>query len=128
MAQPRSGRPQKLTEWDRRVSTITVCWELHEMVSMACGRLLSQRSPCAMPSIGWSGVYLAAIGLWSSGNAFSALHHLAIQRTNLGLADARRTVHAPMYSANCSLVMSKTYLGLFFMVWARPLSSSEGKS
>ena len=30
----------------------------------------SLRSPCAMPSVGWSGVKLAAIGLWSSGNAF----------------------------------------------------------
>ncbi|CDQ96399.1 unnamed protein product [Oncorhynchus mykiss] len=31
----------------------------------------SLRSPCAMPSVGWSGVTLAAIGLWSSGNTFS---------------------------------------------------------
>jgi hypothetical protein len=29
------------------------------------------RSPCAMPSVGWSGVKLTAIGLWSSGNTFS---------------------------------------------------------
>jgi hypothetical protein len=32
-----------------------------------------------MPSVGWSGVKLAAIELWSSGKAFSGvinLHHL----------------------------------------------------
>jgi hypothetical protein len=41
-----------------------------------------------MPSIGWSGVKLTAIGLWSSGNVFSVvIHHLAIW---LGMADARR--------------------------------------
>ena len=33
----------------------------------------SLRSPCAMPSIGWSGVNLATIGLWSSGNTFSGV-------------------------------------------------------
>ena len=33
----------------------------------------SLRSSCAMPSIGWSGVKLAAIELWSSGNAFSGV-------------------------------------------------------
>ena len=33
----------------------------------------SLRSPCAMPSIGWSGVKLTAIGLWSSGNTFSGV-------------------------------------------------------
>jgi hypothetical protein len=30
-----------------------------------------------MPSVGWSVVMLAAIGLWSSGNAFSALRNHA---------------------------------------------------
>ena len=33
----------------------------------------SLRPPCSMPSIGWSGVKLAAIGRWSSGNAFSGV-------------------------------------------------------
>jgi hypothetical protein len=42
-------------------------------VSMAEQRLTSLRSPCAMPIIGWSGVKLAAVGLWSSGNAFSGV-------------------------------------------------------
>ena len=31
------------------------------------------KSPCAMPSVGWGGVMLAAIGLWRSGNAFSGV-------------------------------------------------------
>jgi hypothetical protein len=45
-----------------------------------------------MSSVGWSGVTLAAIGLWSSGNAFSEVMNLEVQRTNL--ADARRTLPA----------------------------------
>ena len=40
-------------------------------VSMAEKPHISLRSPCAMPSVSWSGVKLTAIGLWSSGNAFS---------------------------------------------------------
>ena len=39
-----------------------------------------------MPRVGWSGVKLAALGLWSSGNVFSGvimLHHLAVRRTLL---------------------------------------------
>ena len=31
------------------------------------------KSPCAMPSDGWGGVKLLAIGLWSSGNMFSGM-------------------------------------------------------
>ena len=31
------------------------------------------RSPCTMPSVYWSGVKLAAIGFWSSGNIFSGV-------------------------------------------------------
>ena len=42
-------------------------------VSMAEQLHTSLKSPCAMPSISWSGVKLAAIGLWSSGNAFSGV-------------------------------------------------------
>ena len=47
-----------------------------KLVSMAEQLHTSVRSPCAMPSIGRSGVKLAVIGLWSSGNAFSwVLNH-----------------------------------------------------
>ena len=37
----------------------------------------SLRSTCAMPSVGWSDVKLAAIGLWSSGNVFSGVMNYA---------------------------------------------------
>jgi hypothetical protein len=45
------------------------------------------QSPCTMPSVGWSGVKLAYIGLWNSGNAFFGVmnHHPAVRRTNLSL-------------------------------------------
>ena len=33
----------------------------------------SLRSPCAMPSVGWSGVKLDAIEIWGSANAFSGV-------------------------------------------------------
>ena len=66
----------------------------------------SLRSPCAMPSISWSGVKLAAIGLWRSGNAFSGV-------TNLGLADARSKLHAPMHT----VVPTVKFGGGGIMVW-----------
>ena len=43
------------------------------MGSMAEKLHTSLRSPCAMPNVGWSGVKLAAIRLWSSGNMFSGV-------------------------------------------------------
>ena len=42
-----------------------------KQVSMAEQQHTSLRSPCTKPNVGRSGVKLAAIGLWSSGNAFS---------------------------------------------------------
>ena len=57
------------------------------------------------------------------------LHHLSIRRTNLSLADARRTLPATIHSASLKGWWRRNNdLGQFFMVWARPLSSSEGKS
>ena len=58
-----------------------------------------------MPSVSWSDVKLDAIGLWSSGYAFSGVmpHHLAVWQTNLILADARSTLPAQMHSANCEV-------------------------
>jgi hypothetical protein len=38
---------------------------------------------------------------------------------SLGLADARRTLPAPMHSANCKIWLQRYVLGLFFMVRAR---------
>jgi hypothetical protein len=52
------------------VSTIIICWELHEMDEAAAHK---PKITMAMPSISWSGVKLAAIGLWSSGSVFSGV-------------------------------------------------------
>ena len=47
-------------------------------VSMAELPHTSLRSPCAMPSIDWSGVKLAGIGLWSNGNKlFGVMNHVS---------------------------------------------------
>uniref|UniRef100_A0A674ACK1 non-specific serine/threonine protein kinase n=1 Tax=Salmo trutta TaxID=8032 RepID=A0A674ACK1_SALTR len=56
--------------------------------------------------------------LWTDESPFT------VWRANLGLADARRMLPAQMHSAN----WRNNDLGLFFKVWAKPLSSSEGKS
>jgi hypothetical protein len=53
-----------------------------------------------LPSIGWSGVKLDAIGLWSSVNAFS---DKSDRQINLGLADSRITLPAPTNSDNCKV-------------------------
>ena len=42
-------------------------------VSMAEQLHTSLRSPCAMSSVGWSGVMLTSIGLWSRGISFSGM-------------------------------------------------------
>jgi hypothetical protein len=68
-----------------------------------------------MPSVGWSGVKLAAIGLWSRGNGFSiVINHASPSgntMTNLGLADARRMLTAPMH------VPTVKFGGGVIMVW-----------
>ena len=46
-------------------------------VSMSEQPHKSLRSPCAMPSVGWGSVKLAAIGLWSSGSTFSGVMNYA---------------------------------------------------
>ena len=52
---------------------ITVYQELHEMGSHGRAASNSLSSSCAMPSVGWSGVKLGTIGLWSSGKGFSGV-------------------------------------------------------
>jgi hypothetical protein len=37
------------------------------------GRAAAHKLKITMPSVGWSGVKLAVIGLWSSGNTFSGV-------------------------------------------------------
>jgi hypothetical protein len=93
-AQPQSGRPHKLTEWDSQVlkhlmgknrlssvatlttefqiayesnvRTRTVRRELHEMGFQGRAATSKPQITCAMTSIGWSGVKLKTIGLWNS--------------------------------------------------------------
>jgi hypothetical protein len=79
-AQSRSGRPHKLTERDCNTHyRVPNClWKEHQHNNCLSGASLngfpwprsrtSLRSPYTMPSVGWSGVKLVAIGLWSSGN------------------------------------------------------------
>ena len=119
------GSPDRALEL---FGTIFMKW-----VSMAEQLHTSLRSPCALPSIGLSGLKLAAIGLWSSGNVFSGVinhaSHLAVRQTNQGLADARKILPSPMHSTSCEVWCRRNSgLELFFMVRTRPLSSSEGKS
>jgi hypothetical protein len=74
-----------------------------------------------MPSVGWSGVKLAAIALWSSGNTLErwiTLHHLAGQRTNLSLPDARKKLSAPLLSANCKVWWTSNNS---LVIWFGPL-------
>jgi hypothetical protein len=101
MAQPRSGRPHNLTERVhrvlKRIAGKIVCPQLQhslqssklpleettapelsirsftKWVPMAEQPHRSLRSPCAMPSVGWCVVKLAAIELWSSRNTFSGV-------------------------------------------------------
>jgi hypothetical protein len=94
-------------------------------VSMVEQPHTSLRSPCATPSVGWSGVKLAAIG-----NVFSGVvNHASLSGSPMGLVDARVTLPDPMHTAYCKVWWKRNNgLGLFFMVRARPLRSSEGKS
>jgi hypothetical protein len=109
------------------VSTITVRLFM-KWVSISEQQQTSLRSICAMPSIGWRGVKT----LEQRNDTFSGMMNLALPSgspTNLGLADARRMLSAPMHIANCKVWwMRNNGLGLFFMVRARPLISGEGKS
>ena len=95
-ARPQNGRALKLTEQDHRVllpivclwlrhslpssklpleatSVRTVLWELHEMGFHGRGATHKNKITMSNASVGWSGVKLAAIGLWSSGNVFSGV-------------------------------------------------------
>jgi hypothetical protein len=77
-----------------------------KLVSMAEQPHISIRSPCAMPSAGWSGVKLTAIGLWSSGNAFYGL--MKMGESGFGGCKKNATVPARMHSANCILTLQHT--------------------
>jgi hypothetical protein len=164
-AQPPSGRPHMPTERDRlvlkrvahksslssvatltielqitsgsKVSTRTVCRELHEMC-------FHGRAATHMPKITlrkakrWL-VWCKACRHWTQWNSgavethslerWITLHHLSVWQMNMGLIESRRTLPARMHSANYKVWWRRNNgLGLFFMVQARPFSSSEGKS
>ena len=60
-------------EWIWLIQLIQLVGSFMKWVPMAEQPHTSLSSPCTMPSFGWSGVKLAAIGLWSSGNVFSGV-------------------------------------------------------
>ena len=98
-------------------------------VSMAEQPHTSLRSPCAIPSVGWSGVKLTAIGLRSSGNAFSGvMNHDSPSGSPTDESEfARRMLPAQLHSANCKVWLRRNNgLGLFFMVRAQPLVPVKG--
>ena len=65
------------TAFGSNVSTNSVRRELHEMGFHGRAAVhkpkITMRNASRQPSVGWSGVKLTAIGLWSSGNAFSGV-------------------------------------------------------
>ena len=91
--------------------------------SMAEQLHTSLRSPCAMLSVGWSGVKLVAIGLWSSGNMFCAviitLHHLIVQQTNLG--GRRKVVEGEDMADPSDLVYIEKRRGPRTKPWGTPV-------
>ena len=105
-AQPRSGMPHKLTEQDCRglkcatpYQVPNCLWKQRQhnncLLRASWNGLLwphtSLRSPCSMSSVGW---WCKASLHWTL-ERWITLHHLAVRRTNLGLADAMRTLPAP---------------------------------
>jgi hypothetical protein len=68
-------------------------------VSMAEQPHTSLRSSCLMPSIGWSGIKFADIGLWSSGNTFAGVMNYTSPSGSpmdkSGLADVRKNATCP---------------------------------
>ena len=120
------------TASENNVSTRTV-WELHEMGFH--GRAAAHKPRITMRNatgwLEWCKTHCHWTGAveTSSLEWWITLHHLAVQQTYLGLADARITLPARMHNANCKVWWRRNNgMGLFFMVWARPLSFSEGKS
>ena len=62
---------------------------------------------CTIPGIGWSGVKLDAIGLWSSGNAFSlVMNHVSPSGSLMnesGFGGCQENTTCPNASADCKV-------------------------
>ena len=124
----RTGLPSTEARKNRLSSVATLTTEFQTSsgsnvntitVSMAKQQHTSLRSPCAMPSVGWSGVKLAAIGLWISGNMLSGVmnHSSPTDKSEFGGCQENATCR--MHSANCKVWQRRNNgVGLFFMVWA----------
>ena len=84
-------------------------------VTMAKQPHTSLRSPGAMPSFGWSGIKLAAIGLWSSGNTFSGvMNHASPSGSSMdesGFGGCQEKATCP------NAVPAVMFGGLGIMVW-----------
>ena len=93
-------------------------------VSMAELLHTSLRSPCAMPSVGWSGVKRTTIGLWSDEPRFT-IWQLDGQIWGWRMAGERYLPEC--IDANCKVGWRRINgLGLFFMVWLGPLAPVKG--
>jgi hypothetical protein len=95
------------------VSTRTVHRELHDIGFH--GRAAAHKPKITMPNVGYSGVKLTSIGLWSSRNAFS--------RGMNQFGGCQENITCP----KCKVWWKRNNgLGLFFIVWAGPLVPVKG--
>ena len=104
----------------------THCWQVYKMLFTPCN-LHRQTFSVEWPY--WSAQWLS---MWHRHGMLATFPTSEFVKFLLcyscpSLVDARRTLQAQMHSANCKVWWRRNNgLWLFFMVRARPLSSSEG--